>query len=128
MSLTPETSQIIYMHPSAPRKPPEGEPCNGCGVCCLAQPCPLGVLLSAKTTGACHALRWVDAGGHYRCGAITAPHEVLQAALPSVLPTGLRRGAAMVVAPLLQRLARRWIAAGAGCDSSLEPLPTRRHI
>ena len=99
--------QIIYLHPEAPTKPAEGAPCNGCGLCCLAEPCPLGVVLSRKRLGACNALRWDDAQHLYRCGALTQPQ--------AVLPFGLRW-----MAPLLGRLARRWIAAGVGCDATLE--------
>lgn len=108
--------QTIYLHPAAPPKPPEGAPCNGCGVCCLAQPCPVGMLLSRRRHGACEALRWDAVQTVYRCGAITAPLAVVQAALPprwqwlAPLPTAL-----------LKRLARRWVAAGQGCDSDLQP-------
>ena len=27
--------QVVHIHPGAPPKPPEGAPCNGCGLCCL---------------------------------------------------------------------------------------------
>ena len=99
--------QIIYLQPAAPSKPPEGAPCNGCGVCCLAEPCPLGIVLSRKRRGACTALRWDDAQQLYRCGALTDP--------AGVLPVRGR-----FLAGLLKRLALRWIAAGKGCDASLE--------
>jgi hypothetical protein len=98
--------QVIHIHPAAPPQPPEGAPCNGCGVCCLAEPCPLGQVLSRQRHGACHALRWDDAQGLYRCGAISDAAGVL----------GPRWAWA---APLLHQLARRWIAAGIGCDASL---------
>ena len=39
--------QVVHWHPEAPPKPPEGAPCNGCGLCCLAEPCPLGMLALA---------------------------------------------------------------------------------
>jgi hypothetical protein len=54
------------------------------------------VLLSRRLKGACSALRWN--GARYVCGALTAQ------------PSGLRGW-----------LVRRWIAAGQGCDCSLEP-------
>lgn len=98
--------QVIHVHPAAPPKPPEGAACNGCGVCCLAEPCPLGMLLSGRRSGACRALRWDDGAARYLCGAMTQPDQVL----------GTRW---RWLAPALRRLAGRWIAAGAGCDASM---------
>lgn len=98
--------QVIHIHPTAPPQPAEGAPCNGCGVCCLAEPCPLGRVISRKRTGACDALRWDDTQHLYRCGAISDAEGVLGPHW-------------RWVAPLLRRLARRWIAAGIGCDASL---------
>ncbi len=89
------SSHIIRNEPSAPAKPPEGAPCNGCGGCCLAEPCPLGMLLSRKRTGACVALRWSAPDHRYHCGAVQGPWGAL---------------------------ARRWISAGTGCDSNLQPM------
>lgn len=115
MAHTAHTEHTIHIHPRAPSKAPEGVACNGCGVCCLFEPCPLGVVLSRSRVGACAALRWQDALGQYRCGAIIAPGEVLAAALPR-----RTRWLAPWLAPLLRRWGGRWIAAGTGCDSSLE--------
>ena len=98
--------QVIRLHPAAPAKPAETAPCNGCGVCCAAEPCPVGVLVSGRRTGACAALSWDGDAGLYRCGLVSAPRRVLPW-LPAVL------------APLASRLARRWISAASGCDSSL---------
>ena len=98
--------QIIRLHPDAPPKPAEAAPCNGCGVCCAAEPCPIGQLVSRRRTGACAALLWNSDAGLYRCGLVDAPRT----ALPR-LPAAL--------APLLSRLARRWISAASGCDSGL---------
>ena len=110
--------QTIVIHVAAPPKPDEGAPCNGCGVCCLAQPCPLGMALSRRRTGACAALRWDAAASLYRCGAVLAAREVVQAALPNGW-----RWLGPVLATVVARLARRWIAAGQGCDSDLQPQP-----
>jgi hypothetical protein len=93
------SARVIHVHPSAPAKPAEGATCNGCGVCCLAEPCPLGIVLSRRRHGACRALQWSETEHRYRCGALV---------LPSRLATALR--------PLLAR----WIGAGRGCDSSAE--------
>lgn len=102
--------RVVMIHPDAPPKPALGAPCNGCGVCCLSEPCPLGMVLSGRRRGACAALRWSDAAGRYQCGALTASDDVLR--------PGWRWAT-----PLMRRLAPRWIAAGVGCDAHLETLP-----
>jgi hypothetical protein len=99
-------SQVIHIHPEAPAKPPEGAPCNGCGVCCLAEPCPVGMLVSRKRHGACDALVWTEAHGtspaRYQCGLMLRS---------GAAATGWRR--------LWQAWVRRMISAGSGCDASL---------
>jgi hypothetical protein len=102
--------QVIHIQPEAPPKPAVGAACNGCGVCCLAEPCPLGMLVSGRRHGACRALRWSNADARYVCGMVSAPHEVL----------GWQGRWGQVLTPWLARWARRWISAGQGCDSDLE--------
>jgi hypothetical protein len=114
----PSTPTIIHIFPEAAAKPGFGAPCNGCGVCCLIEPCPLGVLLSGRRHGACQALRWQAEMRQYRCGAISAPVEVLATRLPRVLQFSVPW-----LAWALTRWARRWVAAGAGCDCSVEATP-----
>jgi len=92
--------RVIHLHVGAPAKPAVGEPCNGCGLCCAAEPCPLGMVTSLQRHGACAALRWDAQGSRYRCG---------------LLADATRAG------PLRARIVARWIAAGNGCDSLLEP-------
>lgn len=105
------SAQVIHIHPEAPPKPPEGAPCNGCGVCCLAEPCPVGMLVSRKRHGACDLLRWSGERGRYVCGLL-ADGDV-----------GVGEGGSRAV-PLWRRLwlawARRLISAGSGCDASIE--------
>ena len=115
MPHTAQPEHTIHIHPQAPAKVQLGAPCNGCGVCCLFAPCPLGILLSRRRSGACDALRWDESRAQYRCGAITQPHAVLRQSLPRGL-----RGLSHALAPLLRRMGLRWIAADIGCDSSLE--------
>jgi hypothetical protein len=91
--------QIIRVHADAPLKPAPGDACNGCGVCCLAEPCPVGVLVSGRRHGACAALHWDEAGTRYRCGVLGAG------------------SAASGPAKWWQAAAARLIAAGKGCDS-----------
>ena len=102
-----DPTQVIWLQPDAPPKPAAGAPCNGCGLCCLAEPCPLGMVISRRRHGACAALRWDAEASRYWCGAL---HE----------PVALLPAWASVAAPLLGRLARRWIAAGVGCDAHLQ--------
>ena len=105
----------LKIHPAAPAKPREGEPCNGCGVCCLAEPCPMGALLTLRTSGPCQWLQWHAASRTYRCG-------VLATTDPSALPEGSGRFKRWWQARL-HRAARRWIAAGIGCDCSMDDPP-----
>lgn len=100
-------ARVIAIHPAAPPKPAWGQPCNGCGVCCLSEPCPVGMLLSRRRRGACVALLWSEPDALYRCGLLVAPAEHLPALLHPA-------------APLLQKVARRFIAAGIGCDCDIE--------
>ena len=111
--------QIIQIHLQAAAKPLPGAPCNGCGVCCLMEPCPLGQLLSGRQHGACRALRWHPDAMQYCCGAITVPAEVLEDCLPRIL-----RFLTPWLARVLSRLARRWVAAGIGCDCDAQASPT----
>ncbi|MDD0810266.1 hypothetical protein PSQ20_07965 [Curvibacter sp. RS43] len=99
--------RVIEIHAEAPPLPAFGTPCNGCGLCCLAEPCPLGMWVSRRRTGACRALQWEAEARRYRCGVVAEPQRFV--------PAGLQR-----LAPLLSRLARRWISAGSGCDAHLE--------
>ncbi len=101
--------QVIHIHPQAPHKPALGQPCNGCGVCCLAEPCPLGVLLSRKRSGGCRAVVWDEAHERYQCGALQRWNT-----------RAASRPAGRLVAWLMERLVRRWIAADRGCDATLE--------
>lgn len=106
----PEVSshrRLILIHPAAPPKPAVGAACNGCGVCCEAEPCPIGVLVSGRLKGACAALVWHEAGALYRCAMVSDPARVLR-----WLPAA--------AAPALSRLARRWISAASGCDAALD--------
>lgn len=98
---------VVVWHDGAPSKPALGAPCNGCGLCCLAVPCPLGMWISRRRTGACAALLWCEGELRYQCGLLVEPARF----------TGWRRPWLL---RWLSKLARRWIAAGVGCDADLE--------
>jgi hypothetical protein len=96
--------RVIHLHPAAAPKPAPGDACNGCGVCCAAEPCPVGMLVSRKRQGTCAALVWRESERVYRCGVVSEPERYIK----------LRW-----LAPWLGRAARRLIAAGKGCDCNL---------
>jgi hypothetical protein len=107
----PKFTITLHVEPGAPTKPGWGAPCNGCGVCCLVEPCPLGMVLSGRRRGRCSALRWDALGQRYRCGALTDAAGVVQIErLP--LPGSIQT----VLVKWLSRLAYRWVSAGSGCD------------
>ncbi len=96
--------RTVLLRVDAPPKPPTGAACNGCGLCCAAQPCPLGMLLSRRRHGRCAALQWQAADSRYVCGVLVRPERWLP-----LLPAAWAR-----------RLAWRWIAAAQGCDAELQ--------
>ncbi len=102
--------QTIRLVSAAPAKPPPGEACNGCGVCCAAEPCPLGRLVFRQRSGPCPALHWDAERALYRCELTLRPERHL----PRLL--------APLAGPF-RLLALRWIAAGGGCDSDAQSLP-----
>ncbi|MBI1891103.1 MAG: hypothetical protein HYS18_10680 [Burkholderiales bacterium] len=88
---------LIRIHAEAPSKPRVGMPCNGCGVCCMVELCPLARLRFLRFKGPCPALRWREEDGRYVCGMLADARH-----------------------PLIRLWVRRYIAAGIGCDSTYE--------
>lgn len=55
-------------------KPPQGKPCNGCGLCCIAEVCDLGKELGGEER--CRAL--ISLGtGRFACGLVADPYRFL---------------------------------------------------
>lgn len=81
-------------------KPPENDPCNGCGLCCLMQQCDLSIDLFGRQPR-CPALE--HAGERYACGLVTRPEHHL--------------GVPAVSAPHFSHLFGDMLAVGEGCDS-----------
>lgn len=96
--------RVIHLHSEAAPKPAPGDACNGCGVCCAAEPCPVGMLVSRRRRGACAALVWMQDERRYRCGVVSEPQRYVKVGW---------------MARWLGRAARRLIAAGKGCDCDL---------
>lgn len=88
----------------APDRPAYGSPCNGCGVCCKQEPCPLAVrvLRVSYESGRCPALEHAD--GAYRCGLVANPAKYAKARAMVKGKKALSDGAAVL------------IGAGFGCD------------
>lgn len=95
--------QTLTLYADAPPKPAPGDACNGCGLCCAAERCPVAWLLLPRGKGSCAALEWDAAARHYRCGMVMRPAHYV-----GWLPRRWDGAAA------------RWfasrIAAGQGCD------------
>lgn len=81
-----------------PVKPQSGEPCNGCGYCCSAEPCRIALdWLGADPEQACPALEYE--GGRFHCGLIRRashyldlPNDWADAHLGSVIAGALGAG------------------------------------
>lgn len=86
----------VGLRADAPPKPAFGAPCNGCGLCCAVEACPLGIIRFGRRRGPCPAMEWRD--GRYACGMLARR------------PPG----------GWTARLIARWIAAGKGCDCRSE--------
>lgn len=57
------------------QKPPEGAPCNGCGMCCQEQACDLSREYLKSTVAPCIALEFD--GSRYVCGLVCHPGRYL---------------------------------------------------
>ena len=98
--------QIIQIHALAPAKPALGEPCNGCGVCCAAEPCPVSLALLWPHQAPCKALIWHDVENRYLCGMVMQPSNYLV-----WLPIFADKFAS--------KLFKRWIVADTNCDADV---------
>jgi hypothetical protein len=87
---------------TAPAKPLYGDPCNGCGLCCLEAQCPLSEIMFGVRER-CPALEELPAGG-YGCGLASSPERYTPMA-PAMRPVA-REAFALL------------IGAGSGCDGS----------
>jgi len=99
--------ETIELHEQAPLKPKPGEPCNGCGVCCAAEPCPVAILFLFQRKGRCRALLWQEEGARYACGMVVQPD-----CYSRLIPKVARRRVGAFFATR--------IAADKGCDSDIE--------
>ncbi len=99
--------QIIWLQPEAAAKPLIGQACNGCGVCCAAEPCPVARVFLWQWRGACRAVEWHADVKQYRCGMLLRPVHYVR-----YLPLWFEARCRSWI--------RRWIAAGVACDSDAD--------
>jgi hypothetical protein len=88
-------------------KPPHGQPCNGCGQCCMAQLCPLAVgVFGEPWDRTCPALE--PDGESFACGLVRHP---MVYAMGLTLLHGVET---------MRTAATQLIGSGRGCDAVLE--------
>lgn len=92
------------------KKPPHGQPCTRCGLCCVAIVCPLGQVVFRRRAGPCPALRR-DAESLSSCGLVDEPAVFA----PMV---ALRAGVEMARAA-----AKLLIGSTTGCDARFNGEP-----
>lgn len=96
-------------------KPLMGQPCNGCGYCCLSEVCPLGVRVGVSPQAPCSALVAMD--GQYLCGLLVDTAKYLngdEKVLVDKMTTKIG------YEPALNIMRNLWaysLGAGLGCDS-----------
>lgn len=95
-------------------KPLEGSPCNGCGICCIASVCELGLALGDNQN--CRALiRNHD--GSFTCGLVHDPYSYLdsESLMPWLVLDELKGGHTGELA--LKEMNAKALGAGRGCDA-----------
>ena len=85
-----------------PKKPPEGTACNGCGLCCAVQLCPLAVEFIVDAAAPCPAMEFAD--GRFWCGLARRPSRYF-----GIPVSGTR---------LIRALVHAELSIGEGCDAS----------
>ncbi|MEA8593044.1 hypothetical protein PZT57_30825 [Pseudomonas aeruginosa] len=100
-------------------KPALGSPCNGCGVCCIAQVCDLGVALGDDQN--CKALLQ-RSDGTFSCGLVEDPYRFIPEVDLSKWLTLDQMSGGAAGEQALKSLYAEMLGAGRGCDSDDEAL------
>lgn len=97
-------------------KPLSGQPCNGCGYCCTAEPCQLAQEFLHCTTGPCVALEVTD--GRSGCGLVRNPlGYIFKAAHPDSDVPLLEAAPSIAAGEELSGSFAAALGIGRGCDS-----------
>ena len=91
-------------------KPRIGEPCNGCGFCCIKEPCALANEFLSCWSGPCVALEQV--GERFVCGLVAHPETYL-----------LHQDTKSQASEYISGLIVQSLGIGRGCDSYDENAP-----
>lgn len=100
-------------------KPAFGSPCNGCGICCIAQVCDLGVGLGDDQN--CKAL-FQRSNGSFACGLVEDPYRFVPEEELSKWRCLDRMSEGAAGEQALKNLYSEMLGAGRGCDSDDEAL------
>lgn len=94
------------------RKPRHGQPCNRCGLCCMATLCPLAAQVFGREIGPCPALEpmtvFPSGVTEYRCGLTADP---MRWRMKAALLHGVKA---------MREAAAHLIGAGTGCDARFD--------
>lgn len=61
----------------APYKAKKGQPCNGCGYCCAAEVCEVGLAMFGENQPApCPAMEFDESGRRFNCGVVRMAGEI----------------------------------------------------
>jgi hypothetical protein len=100
-----------------PDKPLAWQPCNGCGVCCIAVQCPASVKVFGRAQ-VCPALEWDE--GRFWCGLMRHPQQY-GAGIPELDKLSTKLNATAVYY-------QGWLGADIGCDSEVMELEIKALI
>ena len=101
---------------NAPPKPPVGNKCNGCGICCASILCPIARVRFLKESGPCAFLKWRKES--YFCALIARPFLLLPKTLRRFfygLPQAFRR----FFYHFLKRKIAAYLNISKGCDCTI---------
>lgn len=98
-------------------KPAFGEPCNGCGLCCISEVCSLGVALGDDRN--CKALI-SKPDGSFSCGLVEAPYRYASEERLAVWKAIDTMSDEPVGEQALSETYADMLGAGRGCDSDDE--------
>jgi hypothetical protein len=111
--------QWHIIHSVTLEKPTMGQPCNGCGACCIAEVCDLGLELGDSVN--CKALIH-STEGSFHCGMVADPYRFMSEADLVTWKAIDDIGQGHQGEDGLKKLHAELLGAGRGCDSEDEAM------